>query len=158
MKFHSFILLTFWLLSCNTQKESNKHTELIDEKKLMIQLKKTPCYGECPIFVFQIYSDYTVIFKGIRFVDMVGTYQGSISEKQYVNLINTFETISFKSFDTTYKREFIADLPSIILTYDDFQIEIHEDIAPKELSSITASLEDLYKSIEWIKISDTIKR
>ncbi len=150
------IILVFSIISCKSQEELVTDT-LSEEKKMIIQLKKTPCYGECPVFVFQVFDDYSTVYKGIRFTDKIGTFTGSLSKEEYDNIINKFEDASFLSLNKSYKREFIVDLPSIVLTYNDYRIDIHKAVAPQNLKDIASDLEDLSNSLDWNKISDTIK-
>jgi hypothetical protein len=52
-----------------------------------IVIRTTPCYGDCPVYNFEINIDRNCYFQGIVNVDSIGNYRGMIDLK-HLNLIN----------------------------------------------------------------------
>ena len=54
-----------------------------------IKLKRTECYGTCPVYKVKIYSNGIVEYNGVMFVKKIGSYQWKI-DKKAVNLLNEY--------------------------------------------------------------------
>jgi hypothetical protein len=107
------------LLSCNSSKESRSNSDTkvqkSDKDTLFFTMERTPCFGMCPIDKVQIFSDGKVIYQGIRFVDMMGTYEGEISEGQIIRLENQIRDMRFFMLMDEYDGP-VTDLPSTIFS------------------------------------------
>lgn len=45
---------------------------------LVIMLKRTGCYGTCPVFEAKIFSDGQAIYDGVRHVERIGLFEASV--------------------------------------------------------------------------------
>lgn len=61
----------------------------------VITLKRTVCFGSCPIYELTIYSDGRVEYVGKRFVRKVGKATGKISREQLQELVMEFTNIYY---------------------------------------------------------------
>ena len=76
--------------------EKNK---IISEFKTIF-LKRTPCYGRCPVYEVKINSDGNVFYKGEMFVEKVGPHFWKIDTESINALnaaINKYEYFSIKA-------------------------------------------------------------
>ncbi len=67
-----------------------------------IKLERTLCYGECPPYSVEIYSDGKVLYQGEKFVRTIGKRLYSIPIDSVAFLFNYVERIKFFSFDNEY--------------------------------------------------------
>ena len=86
MKFSKYILL-FFLLSCSINSELdvtlNQSKEIVEnEKTPFLAMRRTPCYGKCPTYKLNIFSNGDIIYQGIRFVEKLGLYKSTIDIKK----------------------------------------------------------------------------
>jgi hypothetical protein len=91
-----------------------------DLKTAVITLKRTPCFGACPIYSVTIYGNGTVVYEGERFVKVTGKRTHRISKASVRELVDEFfrigyfslrdEYVSVKNPDGTVTQ--VTDLPS----------------------------------------------
>lgn len=74
------------------------------------------CFGSCPIYSAQIYSDGTVIYKGVDFVKTKGKRRHQISKDRVNELIKAFEQINYFSlkdkYDVDENGRSVTDMPT----------------------------------------------
>lgn len=105
----TFILFTI-LIACKSQE---KNTLVASTPSLFIKMQKTACYGTCPVYVVEIFSDGTVNFLGKQFVENIGKYTSKLSADDISILKSKILTIDFFNLQDTYDSE-ITDFPSCI--------------------------------------------
>ena len=66
------VLILISALSATAQTASAQDKDQITE----VTLERTGCFGTCPIYRVTLRRDGTLIYEGIRFVSMLGTYKG----------------------------------------------------------------------------------
>jgi|GEM_PF-1455235 len=81
-------------------------------------IRKTACFGSCPVFEVQVYSDGTVEWNGKRFVERTGKYRAKASPVWIDDLIRYAQEQGFFNFSAHYPQNGseIADIPHIICT------------------------------------------
>lgn len=81
-----------------------------------IQLERTMCFGECPVYKVEILSDGTVHYKGDMFVEKTGKHSWQIDAATIEKLNNGLKY--YRYFDIRkVKPTFVAkDNPSCLLT------------------------------------------
>jgi hypothetical protein len=139
--------------AARAQKSRPKFNER-DLKTAVITLKRTACFGACPIYSVTIHGDGTVDYEGIRFVKVEGKRSYKISKKSVRDLVNEFYRINYFSFDDEYvsiknpdgTETTVTDLPSCdtSITIGGKTKSVHNYVGgPK-------SLETLERKIDWV--------
>ncbi len=125
----------------NTEAPEKK---LIKEQKTLVNIRKTPCFGDCAVYNVTIDKKGNVTFKGVEYVLEKGIHSFKLSDKEFKKLNDMFKTNSFDSFKTVYDNTNISDLPSTFITHNNKQIKIRlwKDI-PDELINIHEYIEEL---------------
>lgn len=127
--------------ACKTMQKTNNQAHT---NQIVFTLKKTACYGKCPVFTLNLFSDGTVMFEGKMFTEKIGLYQNHISEKEINNLIIEFMNADFFNLEDEYISG-MTDLPTTYLTFT--------------YNSKTKTIKDYYGSPEKLKIlENTINR
>lgn len=141
-----------------TMPEQEPVPEPEEEKiTLITSIKKTPCYGRCPVFEAKIYSDGTMTWYGKRFVDKEGHYEAVAPPDFMAQIQGIANEVQYFVFDKAYPNggKKIADLPNTItylnLDGKEQKIENNHD-APRELRAFEDFLMEMMERAEWKKI------
>lgn len=113
-------------------------------EKSFLDFRKTPCFGDCPVYEVSINKDGKIYYNGINYVLIKGKKEFQLTEKQFSTLKEKLAKKSFSDFKDSYDDPQIKDLPSTYLTCNGKQIHIRiwKDI-PDELVGIIEYLEDI---------------
>lgn len=132
------------------------HASEQDASYLVISLSKTQCFGQCPAFEFEVYSDLTAKYKGTAHVDLIGEWTTKLSSEQYHNLIQEFEQRNFFGFSDRYYQA-VTDLPTTYISYSDGEKEkkiMDYYGAPEELKKLETKVEEFITHLKWEKITN----
>jgi len=150
-----FILFLFLAgFSCQTSKSLNAGPS--SEASLVMSMKKTACYGTCPVYSIQIYSDLTVTLKGERHIDNIGDFVATIEKEKLALLTDQFRKSDFFSFEEEYKKA-ITDLPTTYVYFADAgnTKEVMDYYgAPQSLRDLEEELANLLEELDWKKVQD----
>lgn len=95
-----------------------------------ISLRRTGCFGTCPVYEVTIHGDGRVVYKGERFVAVEGEQEGNVEQEQVVALLQELYRNYFFDLRDSYRSQpvlvvkdgevivdgaGITDLPSRIL-------------------------------------------
>ena len=133
-----FVFLVILYSSCNLSSSSTYEIQ----KKLIISLNKTACFGTCPVYKIKIYNNQSAIFEGIKFVEKEGSYNFKISKKEINTILNKAKKINFQKMEDEY-IELITDLPTTYIMINNKQIKDYYG-APKELKELEEIIENIF--------------
>ncbi len=120
------LLLVSLLAACHKKAVPANNTDNIATDKLLfeqpqvayvvISIKRTSCFGKCPAYEANIYSDGKVSYKGISNVEMKGNYVSTMNATVINSLIKKAYEIKYFDMAEVYPvdGERIADLPTAI--------------------------------------------
>ena len=126
------------LLSCGLTKKAN--TSKIE---LIISLQRTACFGTCPIYKIEIFSDGSGIYTGRRFVENIGITKFSLSKTQLNLILTQAEAIGFTNMQEEYSEP-ISDLPTTFIQIKDKRIRDYTG-APKTLKNLETLIDQIYQ-------------
>lgn len=126
---------------------------------LVAKIRRTGCYGTCPIYIGAIFSDGRTFYQGERFVENIGNFEGNVTKEQLDALITLGNQNHFYDLAPLYPTDgrFISDLPTkkVYLNNGTKQKTIVDrGNAPAELDVIEEALQTLLHSIEWKPIKN----
>ena len=130
-----------------------------DLKEVVITLERTECFGTCPVYRLTVYGYGAVIYEGIRFAQVQGTRQTTISEDKIKQLVSEFQKIDYFSLRDSYEERNVTDMPSAItsLTINGNKKTVrhyHGDLStPKELTELEDKIDEIVNTNQWIKSS-----
>ena len=126
------------LLSCGLTKKVNT-----SEIELIISLQRTACFGTCPIYKIEIFSDGSGIYTGTRFVENIGITEFTLSETQINIILTQAESINFTNMQKEYSEP-ISDLPTTFIQIKDKEIRDYTG-APKTLKNLENLIDQMYQ-------------
>jgi CRISPR/Cas system CMR-associated protein Cmr3 (group 5 of RAMP superfamily) len=122
----------------------------------VIMLKRTACFGFCPVYTLTIYSDGTVVYEGEEFVKTQGRVETTIDQEKIKQLVSEFEAVGYFSLNDGYVEHTITDAQTVItsITIDGKTKTIehyHGDLnAPEQLTELENKIDEIVDSNQWI--------
>ena len=151
-------------------KEEPKPVEIMEDKteKTVIavkpafvsaSIKKTACYGKCPVFELKFDATGVATYSGKKNVKKIGDWTARIGGKQYTQILEAAQKINYFNHPKTYpdNGKIIPDFPFTItsLHFGNQKHVIRNNIdAPQELIDYENYLIELGDSLEWMQIAN----
>ena len=82
-KLNCILLITTLLISCNV---FNNETIKKIPTDVLFELKKSGCYGTCPIYSISIDANGNIKYEGKRFVEAIGSFTWQMNDKDFKEL------------------------------------------------------------------------
>ena len=86
------------------------------EKDIVITIKRSSCYGYCPVYSAEIYANGEVRYVGKENVKEIGERRFQISQETLQQLIKEFERVDYFSLKDRYDADengmSVTDLPT----------------------------------------------
>jgi len=125
--------------------------------RIILSLERTPCFGTCATFTYDVYDNGTVLYEGVRFVENEGYYKAMLPVESFNSIVNKAKEIGYFEFANGYPEEGQApsDLPTcktLIRTKNEYKKIDNQFRSPKELVEFEKYIEEKLKSLELINI------
>ncbi len=141
------ILASFLFYACSIPRT-------IADDDLLVELKRTPCYGYCPVYTVKIDKNGKGLFEGVENVEKIGGYSFKLKQDELADMEKDFLQIDFYQLKNIYDGQ-VSDLPTTYITYhkEGRRKKIMDYYgAPEELRSLENSIETLVLSKKMRKI------
>lgn len=121
---------------------------------LVAKIKRTPCFGKCPVFTIEMYNNGIVKYNGVAFVEKKGNFVAKANSDLIQQIQSKALAIKYLSFENKYPIApvAIADLPTTT-TYvriGDVGKQILNNFdAPRELIEFENWLEQEFNKLDW---------
>ena len=137
--------------SIDTEEPDNEVVEVI------LEFRKTACFGDCPTFSVELLSDGRIFFNGKANVEKIGLFESNVNDSFVFTLFQEAENIDFFSLDEKYpkgKNE-LPDLPKTI-TYLKNGKKSHKVTnsysSPLALQQFEKYILSKFDNLYWVKI------
>lgn len=118
----------------------------------LIKLRKTACFGKCPIYELTVDKDGKLHFDGLDFVLVKGKKEIQLSATEFQTLKGYLSKTTFANYQETYNNPRITDLPSTYVTYQGKQIQIRIwEKVPTALKELVKHVEQLTKTHKLVR-------
>lgn len=138
----SFLFVMGFLLACSPLSKTKKMNPVFI-------LKKTACYGTCPVYELKIYNNRIATLHAEEFLDIQGAYFTKIDKEIYNALIEDFSKSAFFDFKNEYIHN-ISDLPTTYITFREKTIKDYYG-SPEQLKELERTLASLVDELKWKK-------
>lgn len=142
-----FIPLLLGLFACKAKKVMTS----TEDRVQVLELTKTPCFGECPAFTMKIYSDGYAELDAKLNLDRLGLLEKQLDEDTMKRLVKTCEKNEIFALKDKYEER-IMDLPTT-------KLMVHVDGKTKNISgnykfpdgfkNIVAALMEVVEADDW---------
>ncbi|APG64330.1 hypothetical protein LPB136_02620 [Tenacibaculum todarodis] len=130
--------------SVELNKELTLNKIISDIETTFVSLRKTQCYGHCPVFDVKIDKQGNVFYNGIKYVLVKGKKSFKLTDKQFSKLKNMLGKTSFSKYRIAYNNPRISDLPSTYISHNNKEIQLRVwGEVPTELVQVTEYIEDI---------------
>jgi hypothetical protein len=138
------------------EKIKNKLYEPTDINNVVITLKRSGCFGICPIYNVTIYGNDTVMYEGTANVNITGNQISNITEDNIRLLISEFKKIDYFSLnETEIASHVVYDAPmfttSLSINGKTKTIKHYETAIPKQLTELENKIDEIVNSSQWIE-------
>jgi hypothetical protein len=147
-----FVLLVTSFVAAPSKKKSKKKL-----KEGYIEMKKTVCYGRCPIYTVRISTDGQATYEGEKNVMKHGKFVKTFSASEVNALFDQFNKSDILNLKDEYDDKRISDLPSTIITYNyngKTKKIVDRYNGPEELKTLEGLIEQMADSEGWKKEED----
>jgi hypothetical protein len=137
-----------------TQLISCSGTSRMAMEEIIIEMEKTACYGQCPVYTVKIDESGRGLFIGVENTAHLGLFSFRLRKEELNGLIASFERIRFFELKDRY-YDYVTDLPTTYLTFRNGSREkkvMDYYGAPKELKDLEKSIADLVLSKRMRKV------
>ena len=120
---------------------------------LYLTIRKTPCYGQCPIYTADIYNSGYVVYEGKRFVENVGLYTGRLSPDALKSIRHLARTVNYFGFENEYDSP-VTDFPTTYTTmhFNGQQKTIKNRVGgPDELREFENHVQKVLDGVAWTR-------
>ncbi len=152
MKYLLLSLIGFVFFSCKTTKKMDAIQSEMEGQFVQFYLKKSPCFGRCPIYTLEIKDDGTAILDAQRFMDNLGVFTKKVDKTSFDELKSLYLLSDFEAYPTMYESN-IPDYPMAAIGYcpsdsDTLKIVKGKEGRPDALMAIQDAMEKIAKSTD----------
>jgi hypothetical protein len=99
--------------------------KLVNEtKNTLISLRKTSCFGDCPVYTFRIFKDGTAKYQGDDFVTEKGNRTFQLTNEELNKLLALLSATEAITMEKKYDDPKITDLSSTFIEVRNQQVQI----------------------------------
>lgn len=156
-------LLASLSMACSTTKkgmsETDAYTEFQNDSKddsLFASIERGYCFGTCPVYKLQIYTDGTAVYEGIKNIEMSGVYIAQLTPEQMNRLIASAKSIGYMEFENEYDDPNVTDKPttttSIVIDGKRKQVKRRHGF-PREIIGFEKTFDEIVAEVEWKRMN-----
>ena len=124
----------------------------------LASIKRTACYGKCPIYRLTILDNGQVIYEGKQFVEKIGTYAGLLNSEDVETILKKAKETSYFELEDAYDVP-IADFPTCVTSVTKAgktKRVMNKQGAPASLKKFETYLDSLLEGLELKKLSEEV--
>jgi hypothetical protein len=127
---------------------------MADEAITEVSLRRSPCFGPCPVDEVILRSDGTAEYVGTRFVPRLGKHRGKVAAADFEKLARLVADRGFFALEGRYARP-ITDQATWTTTARrggvERRVEDYGGAGPEGLKEIERRIVEIMERIEWEK-------
>ncbi len=113
-----------------------------ENQEPIISMKRTACYGQCPVYSIDIFRNGNGVYNGKYFVQQIGKVNFRVTKEEIISIISKANEINFFEMKEQYAAP-ITDLPSCFVIIEGKKVEDYFD-APNELKELQQMIDNLF--------------
>ena len=82
----------------------------------MLRLERTPCYGKCPYYTVDVYSNGLVLYDGKRHTRLQGLHETRLDDDVLLIIRDAIAEADFYNLATRYPAAGLKDLPGTVIS------------------------------------------
>jgi hypothetical protein len=125
----------------------------VNYNNAIVTMKRSGCYGTCPIYSLTIFGNGTVVYEGHRYVAIARIQTSTISKQEVRELVDHFYNIGYFSMENEYTGN-VGDIPTAttsIRVGERFKLVADTHGAPDRLKQLEDRIDNIADSDRWVK-------
>ncbi len=123
-----------------------------EETEDYIKIKRTGCFGTCPIYEMTIFADGSALYTGKRFVEVTGKQSHEFDRTRIEAILERAERIDFRSLQATYDNPSISDMESVYIEHNGTTVKVRYKVdVPEPLLKLIADVHQCAVDAGWIE-------
>ncbi len=123
------------------------------EPELVASIRRTPCFGSCPVYEIKLFQDGSVHYTGRKNVAMIGQYRAKADRTFMEQLMRKAQELKYFEFQERYPASgMISDLP-LTITYfrQGARYKLINDYfdSPKDLQLFEKFLDEMFTKLDY---------
>lgn len=121
------------------------------ENNTFLNIRKTACFGTCPVYEFFIDKNGNATFNGEDNVPKKGKYTFKLTEKELATITKMLNKKPFSAYKNSYDNPRITDLPNTFIKHSgkEVRIRIWKEV-PDELAEAHEYIEGILVAKKYI--------
>jgi hypothetical protein len=131
------------------------------EREPVITLRRTACYGTCPVYSLEIFGEGFIRYVGTEFVQYTGERRAVIPREAVENLVASFLKANYFALQDSYETYRAPDgtfwhVTDLSTTYTSLRVGTRKKLvrdcafAPKRLRDLEAEVDKVANTKRWI--------
>ena len=118
---------------------------------VIVHLRRTACFGKCPVFTFTILGNGKAAYEGRAHVDRIGQFEAQADQEMIDEIMAEAERLGFFEMQAEYDRP-VTDLPSTIIgirrsaTMKEVKGRVEQ---PESFKKLAKFIEDRIATFDW---------
>ena len=143
----SFIIAILFLFGC---KSAN---QIAQTNHLLFSIEKGPCFGACPEYKIEVFTNGEARLKGIRNVEHIGEFKTQLPAEFIQEITNSIKALDVAALDSNYVNKYLTDFPATELGFDlnglQKRIHIFHESPPQEIQKVLDVINGFENRIKW---------
>ena len=151
----AFTSLTLFATACSSSKDLSENnsgkTQSELDKNPIYTLSQGGCYGECPIYTFELYPDGRATLDKKKHLPSPGKYEMKLDDATTMSIIRDLDKAKFMKLEDEYESQ-VPDLSLTTMTYVKTGITKTvkgKETLPESLRAIQDKVEMIMKAPGW---------
>ncbi len=128
------MILILALFSCKPGKNKGAGT---DKKNVLLYYAKGPCLGRCPVYHLWVFTDGTILYKGVDKGDQKKEIKSRLSSNAIADLVMLLDSDLVRPM----RLNRIRDIPVTTLKFDGKEYEYHASQVKGQLKKVNLKIE-----------------
>jgi len=123
-----------------------------ENNEAYLKIKRTGCFGACPIYEMTLFSDGSSLYTGKRFVAVNGKQSHEFEATRIKGLLKRANKIDFTTLQPLYDDPSISDMESIYIEHNGTTVKVrYKPDVPKELLTLIDDVHACAVDAGWVK-------
>lgn len=126
----------------------------ITGENLLIEMQKTSCRGECPVYTLRIGKNGKGLFEGVEYIQPLGIYKFRLNREELDALHQSFDASGFFELENIYTKP-VMDTPTTYISYREdgrYKRIMDHYGAPQKLKQLEQQIESLVLSVKFKEV------
>jgi len=119
----TLLLAIGWAIFATGCANSGLNKPSLEDSSPIVRLECSPCFGPCPTYTVEVYSDGRAQYHGERYTDLDGQWSGRVVLTDLNHVLTVAREMGFGGLEEVYDDPRIMDLPSQTFSIEGYTVK-----------------------------------